>query len=88
MIQRIFLNIGLFLIVLVCPWWVSIIAALVLLYYFKTFTEIVIFGLIIDILYGHFSPGFQLFDYRATLVAMILLLISIFLKKRLKFYRK
>ena len=38
--KRIFLEIGLFLVIIIAPWWVSVIFALALLYYFKSFNEI------------------------------------------------
>lgn len=90
--KKLLLEIILFLVILVAPWWVSVLFALALLYYFKSFNEIILFGLVIDILYNKFSPGvwdiFNFFGFRFTFFFLILLLISYFVKKRLKFYSK
>lgn len=84
--KRIILNIILFISVIICPWWVSVILALAILYYLKNFPEIVVYGLILDIYYGKLSPSFHILDYRFTLLFLVLLFTSFFIKKRLKFY--
>jgi hypothetical protein len=86
MLKRIILNILLFVSILVLPWWVSVFLALAVLYYLRSFNEIVVYGLVWDILYGKFSPTFQILDYRLTLLFLFFLLSSFFIKKRLKFY--
>ena len=88
MIKHIILDILLFLFVVTCPWWVTVLFALVILYYLKSFNEIVLFGLLMDIYYGRFSPSFHVTDYKFTLLFLILLVSSLFIKKRLKFYNK
>jgi hypothetical protein len=88
MIRHLILDILLFLAILVFPWWVSVFLATFLLYYLKSFNEIVLFGLIMDIYYGRFSSTFNLFDYRFFLVFLVLLLSSFYFKKRLKFYHR
>ena len=62
--------------------------AVAILYYLKHFNEIIPFGLILDIYYGQFSPTFNPWDYKFTILFTILLLTSFFIKKRLKFYMK
>lgn len=86
--KRLILNILLFLFIITCPWWVSVLFALFILYYLRTFNEIILYGLVMDILYGRFSPHFHLFDYKFTLFFLLLLLSSLFIKKRLKFYSR
>jgi hypothetical protein len=88
MIKHLILDLILFLTIIICPWWGSVIFALFLLYYLKFFNEIVIFGLITDIFYGSFSATFNLWDYKFTLLFLVLLLSSFFIKKRLKFYNR
>jgi len=88
MIKRIILNILLFLFIIICPWWLSVIFAVVILYYSRIFNEIILFGLMMDILYGNFSSNFNIMDYKFTLLFLILLLASFFIKKRLKFYNR
>jgi len=88
MIKRIIFDILLLLSAIVCPWWFTGIFSIVVLYYFRTFNEIILFGLIMDILYGRLSATFHWWDYKFTLFFLILLLSSIFIKKRLKFYSR
>jgi len=88
--KRIILDIVFFLVILIFPWCVSVLFALFLLYYFKSFNEIILFGLVIDILYDKYAPGvwdiFHFFGFKFTFFFLILLFISFFVKKRLKFY--
>ena len=86
--KRIIFDILLFLSVLVCPWWFTALFSIAILYYLKNFNEIVLFGLVMDILYGRLSATFHWYDYKFTLFFLILLLTSYFIKKRLKFYNK
>ena len=84
--KHLILDIILFMVILLLPWWVSVLGAIFLLYYFRSFNEIVLFGVLMDILYGRFSSGFHPLDYRFTLLFLALLLTSFVIKKRLKFY--
>lgn len=86
--KRLIFNVLLFLSIVACPWWVSVAFGVVTLYYFKFFNEIILYGLLLDILYGRFSVHFSLWDYRFTLFFTVLLLSSFYLKKGLKFYSK
>ena len=86
MIKKIILDIILFFVILLCPWWLAVALAIALLFYFKNFSEIILFGLIMDIYYAKFAPSFNLFDYKLTLFFLVLYFISSFLKKRLKYY--
>jgi len=52
MSKRIILNLILLLSVLFMPWWVSVVLALFLVFYLNNFYEIVIFGFVMDALYG------------------------------------
>jgi len=79
--KNLIFGIILFLSIIILPWWVSALFAIFLLYYLKHFNEIIIFGLIMDIYYGQST-------YYFTLFALILLLSSFFIKKRLKFYAR
>ena len=88
MIKHLILDLVLFLFIIACPWWASVILAVVVLYYLPTFYEMVIFGLLLDIYYGQLGPVFHFTDYRFTLLFLFLLLSSFFIKKRLKFYER
>jgi hypothetical protein len=88
MIKRIILELAFLMIIILLPVWVSILLGLALLYYFRSFNEIVVFGFIMDIYYSQISVSFNLFDYKFTILALIMLFISFYLKKFLKFYNK
>jgi hypothetical protein len=86
MIKKTVLNIILFFVIILCPWWLSVALGIALLFYFKNYSEVIVFGLIMDIYYAKLAPSFNIFDYKLTLFFIILYFISHFLKKRLKFY--
>lgn len=86
MLNRIIIDILIFFAVLFLPPIFSVVVALFFLYYFKSFYEIIFIGLIIDILYGRPIANFYDFSYPATSIFGVLLISSIFIKKRLKFY--
>jgi hypothetical protein len=88
MLKRIVFDILILISAIVCPWWFTALFSIAILYYFKTFNEIILFGLVMDILYGRVSANFHFWDYRFTLFFLILLLISFVIKKRLKFYNR
>jgi len=88
MLKRIIFDILLFLSAIACPWWFTGIFSIVILYYFKSFNEVILLGIIMDILYGRLSAAFHWWDLKFTIFFVILLLTSIFIKKRLKFYNK
>jgi|GEM_PF-444709 hypothetical protein len=73
-------------------WWLILIAAIVFLFLYETYYEIILWGICCDALYGlppSLSPRlFNLFNmsYLATLISIALLFLGIFLKKRLTFY--
>ncbi len=58
-------------------WWLTWALAVVLLFSFPLYFEIIFFGIVYDALYG---------DYVFTLLSIILFLISFFIKKSLSAY--
>ncbi len=88
MLKRIIFDVLLFISALTCPWWFTALFSIAILYYFKNFNELILFGLIMDILYGRLSANFHWWDYKFTVFFLILLISSIYIKKRLKFYSK
>jgi len=86
--KRVILDLLFLIIVIACPWWVSVLFGIAVLYYFKTYYEVIIFGLLLDIYYGHFSTTFHLQDYRFTILFVVLWIFSHYIKKRLKFYAR
>ncbi len=81
MLKRFLLELVLLLAIVFLPWWVSVAYAVFLLFYFKIFYEIVVFGLLIDLLYG---KG----DYQFAIFFFGLLILSALIKPRLKLYSK
>ena len=73
-------------------WFVIVIAAVIFLFLYDSYYEIILWGICGDALYGlppGFSPKlFQFFNmsYCATVVAIVFLFLGIFLKRRLAFY--
>ena len=68
-------------------WWMLAVAALVFLFVYNSYYEILIWGVCFDALYA--SPQRGILDWHAhiaVLISIALLLAVIFLKKRLAFY--
>ena len=86
MTKHILLDILLFFILITCPWWVTVLFAIFVLFSLKSFHEIILLGLIMDIYFGSFSQPFRFWDYKFTLFFILLLLASFFIKKRLRLY--
>ncbi len=66
------------------PWWVVLVLALAALFFFETYYEIVVLGLICDVLYASSHTFFGL--YGLTLISGLLLIIVGQIKKRLIMY--
>lgn len=84
--KRVIIDIMLFLAIFICGPILPIIAALFFLYYFESFYEIIFIGLIIDILYSLPIPILYDLSHPMAVVAGILFVSSIFIRRRLKFY--
>ncbi len=61
------------------PWWCAAALCVIALFYFESFYEMIFAGLLMDSLYGT--------SLYATSASTALFLLSIYLKKRLKFQR-
>ncbi len=66
------------------PWWVVLVLALAALFFFETYYEIVVLGLICDVLYISSHSFFGLCGL--TLISGLLLIIVGQIKKRLIMY--
>jgi len=86
MYKRVILDLLLFLFVITCPWWVTVLATIFLLFYFRTFNEIIIFGFLMDMYYGNLHLVFKVYDYRFTIAAIIVLIFASLIKRRIKYY--
>lgn len=83
---RILIDSLIFLTIMFLPPIVPLVLSLFFLFYFKSFYEIIFVGLIIDSLYMIPMRNYYNFSNFITVVAAILFLISIFIKKHFNFY--
>lgn len=67
-------------------WWLTWSLAIIFLFLFPIYFEIIVFGIIYDALYGVALPGFWNIDYIFTIVSIVLFLFSLIIKKRLIIY--
>jgi len=83
-VQRIILDIILLLSVLFLPWWITIILALALVFYFKLYYEFIIAAVLTDMLYG--VPKAWLFDLAImyTTFSIVLFILVQWIKTRLR----
>lgn len=88
MIKHLLIDIIFFVLIIILPYWLTVLLAIFLLFYFKNFNEIIIFGFIMDLYYSDFGIPFNIFDYKFTLLFFFLLILSFYFKKRLKFNYK
>lgn len=85
MTTRIFLNILIFSSILFFPWWVTVFLSLILLFSFEA-SEVIVWGLFIDVLYSTPLVIFFNFTFIFTLLFLILFFVVQVFKKRLIFY--
>ncbi len=67
-------------------WWITWCLAIILLFYFPVYFEIIALGIAYDALYGLTLPEFWNIKYIFTLASIVLFLISLIIKKRLIIY--
>ena len=84
---RLLTNFILFGSVLFLPWWVMIIIGIVALFKFNAFYEIVMWGLLADLLYGADVALFYNFGLFLSLGVLLLFIVIEFLKSRIRFYQ-
>lgn len=83
---RIFIGVFVFSCILFGYWWLTLCLSILLLFYFKTYYEILLFGIIYDSIYGLSLPEFWNIRYIFTLTSVVLFIISLMIKKRLIIY--
>ncbi len=80
---RIIIFIIVFALVVVLPWWISILILLALTIYFPLYLEVLFFGFLFDTLYSvHFN-----FPYTGLSLTAVFLLITIFFKTQIRINR-
>lgn len=83
-IFRIFCDIVLILSLFYLPWWLVAAMGVALLFYFKNFYEIIIIGVLADMVYGIPRKIFFDFEFINTVLAFILYFAAEKLKKFLR----
>ena len=77
---RVIAFIFVFILVVILPWWISVVVLIGLTIYFPFYLEVVFFGFLFDALYTiQYS-----FPYTGLTVATGLLLVSMFVKTRVR----
>ncbi len=71
--------------VLFLPWWITIIFAIGFLFMFNAY-EIMLWGILADLLYGAPVESFYKIQFLFTIGFMLFFVASYFLKKKLMFY--
>jgi hypothetical protein len=66
------------------PWWIVLLLALASLFFFESYYEILVLGLICDVLYASSHTFFGLYGF--TLISGLLLILVGQIKKRLIMY--
>lgn len=84
LVFRIFCDISLFSSLFYLPWWATAILGVVFLIYFDHFYEIIIIGIIADMVYGIPRKVFFDVEFVSTLAAVFLYLFSNQLKRFLR----
>ena len=84
--MRIIFDSILFISLFIAPWWASFMLAFAGIFFFTNFYEIILAGLIMDIVYGAGSSGVFDVPFISTLAGVLLFTGGSFVKKRLVFY--
>ncbi len=82
--QRLVANTALLISVLYLPWWITVALAVVGLFSFNRFFELIIFMLVIDLLYGAPGAGFWSYPFLFSSAAVLALPIVESAKKRFR----
>ena len=86
MAKRIIADIVLFMGMVIFPWWLSIIMAVLFSLIFKSYFEVMIWGIASDILYGASLKILFNQSFFYTALSVIIFSLTYFARKRLSFY--
>lgn len=78
MLKRIIFTAMLFVAIFIAPWWVGFIFSVIGIFYFNSYYEAIVLGILFDILYGvlgNFFLGYGIFGFT------LMILIFLFMKK-------
>lgn len=79
--NRLIFNLSIVISIMLLPWWVVLLCAVVSIIFINKYYELVIFGIIYDLIYGVSFTGINM--YYGVIFGIILFLISTKLKQRL-----
>jgi len=85
-LKRIIANIILLLGILYAPWWATAALAALLAFYFTRYYELIVAGILIDMLYGNSTLFFIHTPYVFSVSAVLLYALIGFLKTKLRVY--
>lgn len=83
MIIRILTDVLFFGSVLFLPWWITLFIGILGLIFLENFWEIIVGGLLIDLVYGTPLPHLFSFELWGTVITSILFLLRLFIGDRL-----
>lgn len=83
-ITRIITDIVLLLCVFFAPWWITLLLGSVAAFFFRSFIEIIIVGLLLDLLFG--APGVGTFSLPIihTIITLVIYGVSVFIRARVR----
>lgn len=70
----------------IAPWWIVMSVAVLFLFYFKNYFEILIFGFLLDLLYGAPVSAYYGMGYVISVIAALAFALVAVVKNRLVFY--
>jgi len=79
--MRTYLNISIIFSILLFPWWITAILAIVACFTIERFYEVMFYGILLDALYGT-SLGIYGFVYVFTVVSVILFFLAEIIKTK------
>lgn len=83
---RIFSDIFILIFIIWMYWWITWPIIIISLFIFPKYFEMLAWGIIYDALYGIHLPAFFNIDYIFTIVSIVLLLLSLIIRRRLIIY--
>lgn len=83
---RILIDILIFCLIFILPWWLTVLLAAAFVFMYDRYAEILVVGFIIDSIYNVPLGGYFHFEFVASLICLIVFVISFLVKRRLRFY--
>jgi hypothetical protein len=83
--RRIIVDIIIFILACTAPWWLSFALAFIAAFFFETYAELIVLGLVLDWLYNAPAARFGDFQYAMAAVASLSFLFVSYLKTFIRF---